>query len=106
MITFIARLRLVQGKETEGLAAAREMVAAVGANEPDTLAYCCHQNDADPLEIVFYEMYTDEAAKDLHLGTAHFKKLIGLTGDVFDPAYGVKVEDLRPVKLFCQQAAG
>ncbi|HEO70342.1 MAG TPA: antibiotic biosynthesis monooxygenase, partial [Candidatus Hydrogenedentes bacterium] len=101
MITFIARLRLLEGKEEDGLNAAREMVGAVQADEPNTLAYCCHQNAADPLEVVFYEIYADEAAKDAHLATPHFKGLMGLMGQVFDPGFGVKVEDLDAVSLFC-----
>ena len=105
MVTFLARLRMMTGKESEAMAAFKEMVAAVRQNEPGALAYCCHQNPADSLEVVFYEAYVDEAAKDAHMKTPHFGKLMGLMGDVLDKAAGGVIEDLRPVSGFCRETS-
>lgn len=106
MITFIARLRIKEGREAEAFEGLQEMVASVQANEPGALAYCCHRSADDPLEVVFYEVYADEAAKEAHAQTPHFQKLISLIGDVLDGDFGVKVEDLAPVAAFCRELGG
>ena len=106
MVCFIARFKVKAGKETEAADCINEMVAAVEAHEPGTLAYRCHESQRDPLERVFYEVYADEAAKDNHMETPHFERLCGFIGDVFDAEYGVQIEDLRPVAGFGRAMQG
>lgn len=100
MVTFIARLKIRPGKESAALDRLKEMVAKVRDTEPGALAYCCHLNEQNPLEVVFFETYADVAAKDAHMETPHLGRLLALIGDVLDPDFGVKIEDLQPVAGF------
>ena len=95
MVTFIARLKALPGKEAEAAEAIKEMVAAVEANEAGALAYVAHTAPESPGEFLFYEAYADEAAKDTHMKTPYLKKLVALMGPVFDAGFGVRIEDLE-----------
>ena len=97
MITFIARLKALPGKEAEAAEQIRKMVASVAANEPGALAYVAHRVAGSAGEFVFYEAYADEAAKDAHMKTPYLQELIGRVGPVFDAAFGVRIEDLERV---------
>ena len=97
MITFIARLKALPGKEVEAAQHVKEMVAAVEANEPGALAYAAHMVAESSGEFLFYEAYADEAAKDAHMATPYFQKLVSLIGPVFDPDFGVRIEALNRV---------
>jgi quinol monooxygenase YgiN len=60
--------------EEEALAeAARTVVAATKANEPDCLAYDCARNISDPTLFVFVEKWPDGAALRNHVGTEHYQ---------------------------------
>ncbi len=101
MITFTARLKVLAGKEAEAEAGLKAMVAAVAAEEPGALAYICHRT-ANAGEFLFFEVYADQAAKDAHMATPHFQKLMALMGPVLDAVYGVKIEDLDRVAGFAR----
>jgi quinol monooxygenase YgiN len=108
MVTFIARLKALPGKEAEAVKQVKEMVMAVQEKEPGTLAYISHTVPGSPGEFLFFEVYADaeaasyrpaadEAAKDAHVATPHFQKLAALIGPVFDASFGVKIENLDRV---------
>jgi quinol monooxygenase YgiN len=60
--------------EEEALAeAARIVVAATKANEPDCLGYDCARNISDPSLFVFVEKWPDGAALRNHVGTDHYQ---------------------------------
>ena len=61
-VSQIARFKLVPAQEEKALAALREMCAAVEKNEPGVLAYLCHRSEKKHDELVFFEVYRDEAA--------------------------------------------
>ena|SRR5690242_3542050 len=46
-------------------------VAAIRANEPGTLIYAVHRVDGAPLQRIFYELYTDQAAFEAHESAPH-----------------------------------
>lgn len=46
-------------------------VAAIRANEPGTLIYAVHRVDGAPLQRIFYELYTDQAAFEAHEAAPH-----------------------------------
>ncbi len=75
MITVLAKLQAVPGKEAELREALTTMVAAVKANEPGVPAYSLHTSDADPALFLFYEQYADKEAQDAHGKTDHMKAL-------------------------------
>lgn len=95
MIAIIAKLKVQDGKGDEFAEAAKEMVAAVRANEAGkALAYTLHRSQTDPNTFVFYETYADAEALDAHGKTAHMAafggKLRGLLNgrpeiERFDP---------------------
>ena len=69
MVTVIAKIKVVPGKESEFERAARDMVAHVRANEPGTRTYILHRAAGNPAEFLFYERYDDEAAFAAHGGS-------------------------------------
>ena len=100
MVIFTARIKAFPGKGREAASRLREMVAAVKAQEENAWAYCCHNAKDNPDEFLFYEIYADQAALDVHNQTPHFAKLKELFGDVLDPAAGVQIETLDIVDGF------
>ncbi|MGI8927167.1 MAG: putative quinol monooxygenase [Tepidiformaceae bacterium] len=82
MITIVARLQAVPGKEAELRAILTEMVGNVKANESGkALCYSLHTADNDPTTFMFYEQYADAAAVEAHRTTDHMKAMGGkLTG--------------------------
>ena len=93
MVTIIARMKIREGKEEEALAKVTAMAEAVQANEPGALAYIVHRNQEDPSEIIFFELYADDAAFESHGQTAHMGTMRENFVEIFDPA-SVKIERL------------
>jgi quinol monooxygenase YgiN len=83
VITQIAKIKLNKANEEEGLKTLRELCAAVEANEPGVLIYLCHRSAKKRDELVFFEVYRDDAALKAHTKTAHFKKLVKGIGTLF-----------------------
>ncbi len=86
MVTIIARMKIREGKEEEALAKVTAMAEAVQANEPGALAYIVHRNQEDLSEIVFFELYADDAAFESHMQTAHMGAMRESFVEIFDPA--------------------
>lgn len=84
MLTVIAKLRIKAGQEPAFLAAAEQMLAYVKASEPGTLTYTLSRSLADPLEFVFVERYTDQAAFAAHGGSAAAQQFFGAMGGLLD----------------------
>ena len=93
MVTIIARMKIREGKEEEALAKVTAMAEAVQANEPGALAYIVHRNQEDPSEIIFFELYADDAAFESHGQTAHMGVMRENFVEIFDPAT-LKIERL------------
>jgi len=102
MVTLIARLKALPGKEAEAVKHIKEMVAAVQAKEPGALAYISHTVAGSPGEFLFFEVYADEATKDAHMSSPHFQRLAALFGTVFDAGFGAKIENLERVAGFAR----
>jgi quinol monooxygenase YgiN len=75
VVTLLARFKLNLDKEAEAIAALKELCAAVEKNEPGVLVYLCHRVAKKPEELVFFEVYKDEATYRAHMTTPHFAKL-------------------------------
>ena len=76
MITMLAKLQALPGKEGEVEAAFKTMVAAVKANEiGPVVAYSLHRLDTDPATFLFYEQYADDAALAAHGKSEHMAAL-------------------------------
>ena len=70
MLIVIARVKAKAGKEQE-LAAILKGFLAPTRREAGCVQYDLHRDHDDPGSFVFYERWTDEAALDAHLKTAH-----------------------------------
>ena len=66
VLTVVARLRAVKGKGDALAALLSEQAGVVRNAEPGCLVYRVHRSTTDPELLLFYEMYVDEAAFELH----------------------------------------
>lgn len=69
--TVIAKLRAAPGKADALAALLREQAAVVRREEPGCLAYVPYRDATDGDAFVFYEVYRDQAAFDLHRASPH-----------------------------------
>ncbi|HXN86051.1 MAG TPA: putative quinol monooxygenase [Candidatus Binataceae bacterium] len=83
-ITVIAKLKTKAGSEKQFEDAARKMIDTVRSAESGTLQYILHRGVKDPTEFVYYEVYSDQAALDLHGKTDHMKAFGGAIGALLD----------------------
>ena len=67
-------------KDEEAAAAFDELVARTGeqikAHEPGTLIYTVHRVDGRPLERIFYELYRDKNAFEVHESQEYVKAFL------------------------------
>jgi quinol monooxygenase YgiN len=70
-ITVIAKIRAAKGKGDALAALLVEQAAAVRAAEPGCLVYRPHRSTKDPDLFIFYEIYADRAALDVHAKGTH-----------------------------------
>jgi quinol monooxygenase YgiN len=75
MIGTLAILTVAEGKQAEFEAVAKELEAAVNANEPGVLLYKLFRVAGSTTEYAFMEQYKDQAAVDAHRAAEHFKRL-------------------------------
>jgi quinol monooxygenase YgiN len=62
----VARLRAAPGKADALAALLTEQVAVIRKAEPGCLVYRCHRSTSDPDAFLFYEMFADDAAFEVH----------------------------------------
>ncbi len=74
-ITQIVKFKLNPDKADEAEAALKKLTKAVEDNEPDVLAYIAYRSDADPEEVVFFEMYKNAAAMAAHGTQPHLAEM-------------------------------
>ncbi len=70
MVTVVATVRLIAGKEAEFEAVFTERRARVLATEPDTLTYDLHRSQDDKSVYVVIESYPTKAAHEAHLAAS------------------------------------
>ena len=91
MYPLIAKWTILAGTEQQAVAALQELAKQVEANEPDTLMYLVHTPDMaqlsfptpSPLDVVFYECYTDHDAFIKHLTGPIFTQFVATFGSMF-----------------------
>ena len=66
VLTVVARIRAAKDKGDALAALLSEQVGVVRSTEPGCLTYRVHRSVDDPLLFLFYEMFKDEAAFDVH----------------------------------------
>lgn len=83
MVSIVATIKVKPGQEAAFEAVAKELMAAVAANEPGCEYYRLHKS-ATPGTYVFLERYKDDAAIDAHRKTDHFRALGKQMGEHMD----------------------
>ena len=73
MIVITAALKAKPGKDSEMIAAMKELAAAVKAREKDTLDYTLLRSQKNPLLFLVYEKYRHAEAMKAHLASPHFQ---------------------------------
>jgi quinol monooxygenase YgiN len=71
VLTVVAKLRAAKDKGDALAALLSEQAAVVQNAEPGCLVYRAHRSTKDPELFLFYEMYVDDAALDLHRNAPH-----------------------------------
>ncbi|HEY0105099.1 MAG TPA: putative quinol monooxygenase [Rhizomicrobium sp.] len=74
-VGIVATVKIKEGTNEAFEAAARELMAAVRANEPGNTFYQFCRSKADPTIYVAMEIYADQAAVDAHLASDHFRTM-------------------------------
>jgi quinol monooxygenase YgiN len=95
VLTQTATFRIDPAKETEAIAALTELAKAVEEKEPGVLAYIPHRVAGDPTQIVFFEVYADEAAMKNHGAQPHLAKL----GELFRAGVFKPFAEGKPVDI-------
>lgn len=71
----VATIRIKPDTNEAFEAVAREMMAAVRANEPGNKVYQFCKSKAEPTTYVVMEIYADQAALDAHGKSDHFRAI-------------------------------
>lgn len=74
-MTFLARMKVREGKEEEFVRLARELTDKVLQNEPETLNYQFFKLRDEARGYAVYEQFANEAAEEAHRNTSHFHEL-------------------------------
>lgn len=84
MIGAVAELTVKEGSQAEFEKVAKELEAAVNANEDGVLLYRLFKVQGSTTKYVFMEEYKDAAAVEAHRGFEHFKRLGRAMGPFLD----------------------
>ena len=86
MITITAIITAKPGQENALHAALRAVADHVAANEPETKGFYVARSLDDPRVFTTYERFSDEAAKDLHNGSAAVAQFFSKADTLIDGA--------------------
>ena len=75
MMTFLARMKIKEGKEADFIRLANALTEKVHAKEPETTAYEFFKLRDEPLGYAVFEQFTGEAAEEVHRNTPHFLEI-------------------------------
>ena len=71
----VATIKIKEGTNEAFEAVAKEMMAAVRANEKGNLVYQFCKSKSDPTTYVVMEIYADQAALETHGKSDHFRSI-------------------------------
>lgn len=72
----VVRFTVRPGAETDFDNLVARTAAAIREGEPGTLVYACHRVEGEPRQRIFYELYRDRAAFDLHERQDHVRHFL------------------------------
>lgn len=82
VVTVVARQTYKEPIAGAVLEAIKTLIAASRA-EAGCLEYSAHVSPDDPRLVLFYERWSDQAAFEAHIATAHFERFVGGQADKF-----------------------
>ncbi len=97
MITVVAVIKALEGKENEMEAAFIDMVNKVKVEE-GTISYILHRSAIDETTFLFYEQYTDEEAFDLHSSSPLMAEMFEKIGPLLDGEPSIDMYDILAKK--------
>ena len=87
MLTFLARMKVKEGKEDEFIRICKELTDKVLANEPGVKYYQFYRLRDEERSFAVFESFVDEAAEETHRDTPYFHELAPGLLDCLDGTY-------------------
>ena len=87
MMTFLARMKVKEGREEDFVRLANALTEKVRATEPETLDYEFFKRRDEPRAYAVYEQFSSEAAEEAHRNTPHFQEIAPDLIDCIDGTY-------------------
>ena len=87
MMTFLAKMKVKEGREADFVRLAKALTEQVQANEPETLAYEFYRLRDEERGYAVYEKFTSEEAEQAHQNTPYFAELAPDLIDCLDGTY-------------------
>ena len=75
MMTFLARMKIKEGKEADFIRLAKSLSEKVHENEPETTAYQFFKLRDETRGYAVYEQFFNEEAEEAHRNTSHFAEI-------------------------------
>lgn len=81
VVVQVATVKVQQGKESEFESLVKSILPMV-KQEKGTLQYVMHRSQEEFGKYLFYEIYADQEAKEVHLAKTYVKEMINTTSDL------------------------
>ena len=86
-MTFLARMKVKEGKEEDFIRLAKALTEKVTALEPETVGYEFFKLRDEERGYAVYESFSSEAAEEAHRNTPHFAEIAPELIECIDGAY-------------------
>jgi quinol monooxygenase YgiN len=80
----VVRFTVRPGAEADFDSLVARTTAAIREREPGTLVYACHRVEGQPRQRIFYELYRDRVAFDLHEHQDHVRDFLATREDLLE----------------------
>ena len=87
MMTFLAKMKVKEGREDDFVRLAKALTEKVHSNEPETLAYEFYKLRDEERGYAVYEKFSSEAAEEAHQQTEYFNEIAPDLIDCLDGTY-------------------
>jgi quinol monooxygenase YgiN len=82
----VVRFTVRPGAEDQFDALVAQTAVGIRNHEPGTLVYCCHRVEDQPRQWIFYELYRDRAAFEVHEAEPHTRRFLAERGALLESA--------------------
>ena len=90
MITIVAVIKTVEGKDVEVEAAFLEMIEKIKSEE-GTTTYVLHRSSVEPRTFMFYEQYKDDDAFNAHMTSSYMADMSKKIGDLLEGSPSIEM---------------